>query len=172
MDFVARETATVAQRREARRIGNCHPRCWLAFAAVILALPAAAQTIVDGDTIKLKGTTYQLYGIDAAEKEQVCADGWAAGRAAVSYLRDLMQDREVICESVAGSRTGGTLALCTAGGEDLGAAMVAAGMAWASPRHSNDYIGKEAQANIDRLGVHDHDCAPAWEWRTHQRRGR
>lgn len=68
------------------------------FAAAILALPAAAQTIVDGDTITVRGTTYRLYGIDAAEKEQHCTDGWAAGRAAISYLRGLVQDHEVACE--------------------------------------------------------------------------
>lgn len=144
---------------------------WLAFAAVVLALPAAGQTVIDGDTIKLKGTTYRLYGIDAAEKEQVCTDGWAAGRAAINYLRDLMKDREVACEAVANSRISGTIfALCAIDGEDMGAAMVAAGMAWASTRHSHDYVAEEAQANIDRLGVHDHDCVPAWYWREHQRR--
>jgi endonuclease YncB( thermonuclease family) len=170
MNSMAKETATGAQRHGARRMRNRHPSCWLTFAAVILALPAAAQTIVDGDTIKLKGTTYRLYGIDAAEKEQVCTDGWAAGRAAIGYLRDLVQDHEVACEAVAKGRSGPPLALCTVDGEDLGAAMVAAGMAWASTRYSNDYVDEEAQANIDRLGVHDHDCAPAWFWRTRQRR--
>jgi hypothetical protein len=29
---------------------------------VLLALPATAQTITDGDTIKLNGTTYRLWG--------------------------------------------------------------------------------------------------------------
>lgn len=170
MDSVAQETATMARRQEVRRIGNRHPGCWLAFAALILALPAAAQTVIDGDTIKLKGTTYRLYGIDAAEKEQACIDGWAAGRAAIGHLRDLVQDGEVACEAVAKRRDGATLALCTVDGDDLGAAMVAAGMAWASARHGSNYIGEEAQANFDRLGVHGHDCAPAWSWRIHQRR--
>ena len=99
-----------------------------------------------------------------------CIDGWAAGRAAIGYLRDLVQDREVDCEAVAKRRDGATLALCSADGDDLGAAMVAAGMAWASTRHGNSYIGEEAQANFDRLGVHGHDCTPAWNWRIHQRR--
>ena len=33
----------------------------------LLAMPAAAQTVVDGDTIKLDGTTFRIWGIDAAE---------------------------------------------------------------------------------------------------------
>jgi endonuclease YncB( thermonuclease family) len=165
MDIAPQESATVAQRHKVRRSGKRNPSRWLTFAAVILALPAGAQTIVDGDTIKMGGTTYRLYGIDAAEKEQACGDGWAAGRVAHSFLRDLMQDREVACDVVAKHRNGPALAVCTVDGEDLGAAMVAAGMAWASTRHSNDYISEEAQANIDRLGVHGHDCTPAWDWR-------
>jgi endonuclease YncB( thermonuclease family) len=169
MDPVAREAATITDGTKQRRIGSRHPCCWFIVAAAILAMPAAAQTIVDGDTITLKGTTYRLYGIDAAEKEQYCTDGWAAGRAAIRHLRDLVQDREVACEAVAKSRNGATPALCTADGEDLGEAMVAAGMAWAFTRYSKDYIDEEAQANIDRLGVHDHDCTPAWNWRAHQR---
>lgn len=170
MDCEAQETTAATQQHEARRIGIRNPSCWLAFAAVILALPAAGQTVVDGDTIRLKGATYKLYGIDAAEEEQVCTDGWAAGRAAIHYLRGLVQDHEVDCEAVANSRNGTTLAICAVDGEDLGAAMVAAGMAWAATRYSYDYIAEEAQANIDRLGVHDHDCAPAWDWRKHRRR--
>lgn len=170
MNFAAQEMATVAERHEVRRVTSLNPSCLLAFAVIILALPAAAQTIVDGDTIKLKGTTYRLMGIDAAEKDQACNDGWAAGRAAIGYLRDLVQDGEVACEPVAKRRDGATLALCTVDGDDLGAAMVAAGMAWASTRHGRNYIGEEAQANIDRLGVHGHDCVTAWNWRIHQRR--
>ena len=40
---------------------------------------AAGQTITDDDTIKLNGTTYRLWGIDAPESRQACADGWEAG---------------------------------------------------------------------------------------------
>ena len=33
----------------------------------------------------------------------------------------------------------------------------------------HDYVGQEARANTDRLGVHAHGCQPAWEWRAEQR---
>jgi endonuclease YncB( thermonuclease family) len=160
----------VGKRHEAQRSGDRRLCRWLGVAAAVLVLPASAQTTIDGDTIKMKGATYRLYGIDAAETEQICADGWAAGRAAISHLRDLMHDREVACKAVTRDHDGRMLAVCTADGEDLGAAMVAAGMAWASTRYSNEYVQEEAQANIERLGVHDHDCAPAWNWRARRER--
>ena len=57
-----------------------------------------AQTITDGDTLKLKGITYRLWGIDAPETKQDCPDGWAAGRLATTHLQSLISGRNVICE--------------------------------------------------------------------------
>ena len=41
----------------------------------LLAPPAAAQRVVDGDTIDLNGTRWRLWGIDAPETHQTCAGG-------------------------------------------------------------------------------------------------
>ena len=42
----------------------------------LLSTVAPARTITDGDTLKQGGITYRLWGIDAPEAKQVCADGW------------------------------------------------------------------------------------------------
>jgi hypothetical protein len=58
---------------------------FMCVAMVVLAIignAARAQTVVDGDTIRLNGTTYWIWGIDAAETKQRCQDGWEAGREA------------------------------------------------------------------------------------------
>lgn len=71
----------------------------LALAAALTAFPAATQvTVVDGDTIKLHGTTYRLWGIDAPESKQSCADGWPAGKLATEYMTSLVRDHTVTCE--------------------------------------------------------------------------
>lgn len=75
---------------------------WRALLVLVLSqptLPGAAQTVTDGDSIKLAGTTYRLWGIDAPEMRQTCADGWAAGIEAKRALEALMDEREITREN-------------------------------------------------------------------------
>jgi endonuclease YncB( thermonuclease family) len=69
----------------------------LAASLTLAALPAFAESVrvVDGDTLRVDGVTYRLWGIDAPESTQPCADGWPAGRAATEHLRALIGDRQV-----------------------------------------------------------------------------
>src|SRR5260370_29616202 len=109
------------------------------FASLALApLPAFAESVrvVDGDTLKVDGVTYRLWGIDAPESGQPCADGWPAGRAATEHLRALIGDRQVSCEPKTLDPYGRTVAVCHADGRDLGADMVSDGHAWGFVRYS------------------------------------
>lgn len=137
----------------------------------LLAAPAFAEParVTDGDTIKLDGTTYRLWGIDAPEMKQICADGWPAGRIAADYMSGLASDRTVSCEDRGHDHYGRTIGLCRADGADIQAAMVSAGMAWAFRRYSHNYVVQEGEAMAANLGVHAHDCQPAWEWRAQRR---
>jgi endonuclease YncB( thermonuclease family) len=117
----------------------------------------------------LDDATYRLWGIDAAEARQACADGWPAGVEASRYLDELVAGRAVSCESKDRDRHGRTFALSRADAQDLGAAMVRAGMAWAFVRYSSDYVEQERAAIGAGAGVHAHGCVPAWEWRTGKR---
>jgi hypothetical protein len=67
---------------------------------------AYAQTVTDGDTIKLDGTTYRIWGIDAAEKKQACADGWMAGEKATAAMLGLVRGRKITCEARVTDRYG------------------------------------------------------------------
>lgn len=143
--------------------------CLVVAAAWLITGPAIGQTITDGDTLKQDGVTYRLWGIDAPETKQDCPDGWAAGRLAAAHLLTLIKGRPVVCELKDTDRYGRTVAICRAGGEDLGALMVRSGMAWAFVRYSSDYVEQEARAKAAGFGVHAHGCVPAWEWREQQR---
>ena len=118
----------------------------VALCAALIAIPAAAQRVIDGDTIDLDGIRWRLWGIHAPETHQACADGWPAGLEATAAIRKLMEGRAVVCEFRGHDRYRRSIGLCRAGGEDLGAAMVSAGMAWAFTRYSSDYIRQEREA--------------------------
>jgi endonuclease YncB( thermonuclease family) len=134
----------------------------VALIAALFATPAAAQRVIDGDTIDLNGTRWRLWGIDAPETHQACADGWPAGLEATAAMGRLMEGKAVVCEFRGHDRYKRSIGLCRAGGEDLGASMVSAGMAWAFTRYSSDYVSQERAAIGARLGVHAHDCLKPW----------
>lgn len=133
--------------------------------ALVLGLPATGQTVVDGDTIDLKGTIFRLHGIDAPELRQVCADGWPAGRAARDYLAELIGTKQVSCTTRMGEFDHEIVAICRADGIDLGAAMVTGGYALAFVPYSARYITQEDAATSARRGVHGHKCIAPWQWR-------
>jgi endonuclease YncB( thermonuclease family) len=136
----------------------------LIVALALLAWPCAAQTVVDGDTLKLGGVSYRLWGIDAPEARQMCGR-WRAGFEASQHLRGLIAGRRVACETRTTDRYGRSVAICRADRADLSAAMVQAGMAWAFVKYSRDYVDQEGLARADRLGVHAWGCEVPWEWR-------
>jgi endonuclease YncB( thermonuclease family) len=76
-----------------------------------------------------------------------------------------MRGHAITCEPRTKDRYGRTVAQCRADGQDLGAAMVSAGMAYAFTRYSGDYVEQEKAAISARVGVHAHDCEKPWDWR-------
>jgi endonuclease YncB( thermonuclease family) len=112
---------------------------------------------------------YRIWGIDAAEMKQACADGWMAGKKAAAAMLELVKGRTITCEPKARDRYGRTVAICRADGVDLGPSMVSAGMAWAFTRYSSDYVSQERAAIGAGLGVHTHDCEKPCDWRARNR---
>jgi endonuclease YncB( thermonuclease family) len=137
----------------------------LAALLALFALPAFAESVrvVDGDTLRVDGVTYRLWGIDAPEAGDLCADGWPAGQTATEHLRALIGDRHITCEPGTLDRYGRTGAICRADGRDLGADMVTDGHAWAFVRYSRDYVEEEREAAAVRAGIHGHTSQPAWQ---------
>ena len=147
------------------REGTRNIRRLLATACALFALPAAAQTITDGDTLKQGGVTYRLWGIDAPEAKQVCPNGWPAGSLATTRLKAPTAGRAVVCQEKDRDRCGRIVVICRASGEDLGAILVREGLAWAFVRYSSAYVGQAAKAKTDRLGVQRSWVRAALKWR-------
>ncbi|TAJ83548.1 thermonuclease family protein [Reyranella sp.] len=140
-------------------------RLAIVLAAILLALPVAAQTAVDGGSIDLHGKAYRLYGIDAPVGGQICPDGWPAADEAKEYLGQLIDGRSVTCMAIGLQQSNGTSAICRADGVDVGAAMVTGGMAYAFVPYSARYITQEAAAASANRGVHRHKCLAPWAWK-------
>ncbi|RUT35176.1 thermonuclease family protein [Arsenicitalea aurantiaca] len=125
--------------------------------------------ILDGDTIKIGETTYRIFGIDAPEAGQTCARGsgrnWNCGTEAIHALERLVSAGPVNCDGQGLDDYGRTLAICHVGEIDIGAQMVAQGMAWAFRRYSPIYNEIEDQARARDVGIWQAETEPAWELR-------
>lgn len=116
-------------------------------AAVTVSGPAKA---VDGDTLVMGAIQMRLDGIDAPEPEQMCG-GRPCGREASAWLASEIRGRALVCLPRSHDRWGRLLGRCDAGRGDIGARMVARGLAFASPRRA--YDAEEDRARRARLGV-------------------
>lgn len=151
-------------------------RLRLVFLAKVLLLScsvaSAAETpqVVDGDTMDVAGVRYRLHGIDAPETGQKCRNArggnWPCGQAAIAALEELVEGRQVQCDDRGSDDYGRTIAVCSADGRDINHGMVAAGLAWAFRKYSEDYVDTENQARELKSGIWQAPTQPAWEYRS------
>ncbi|WP_170545316.1 thermonuclease family protein [Ruegeria arenilitoris] len=120
----------------------------VAAATLFLTTSAAAGTlhVRDADTIVVDGTPVRLNGVDAPELDT--RSGQDAKRWMVNYLRG----KSISCE-LNGERTYDRwVGVCFADGEDVGAAVIAAGHALDCSRYSGGrYKNLETRSARSRL---------------------
>lgn len=132
---------------------------FVAFLLLAFIVPAQAAPIhvADGDSFSIGKQRFRLHGIDAPELHQDCRDPsgkpWPCGERARTELRKLLGRGPVQCTPRTTDRFGRSVAVCAAGGRDIGEAMVRAGWAAAYPDHSSPYAAVEAQARTARRGL-------------------
>jgi endonuclease YncB( thermonuclease family) len=121
-------------------------------------------SVVDGDSLRLDGYEIRISGIDAPELGQTCSlDGrtYPCGDVAKKALVDMLAGRLVTCRLSGHDRFGRHLAVCEAGGEDVGAALVGRGFALAYGR----YRREEAAAQRQKLRLWAGSFERPSEWR-------
>lgn len=125
--------------------------------------------VLDGDTADIAGKRVRLYGIDAPELSQSCADAkrksWPCGKVARESLEELTAGKTVICTYEEVDATGRLLGSCKVDGRDINETLVSEGHAWAFVRYSDVYTASERKARAAQKGIFAAENVPAWEFR-------
>ncbi len=117
-----------------------------ALALVATTATAGGVQVRDADTIVVNGTPVRLQGVDAPEL------GTAAGRDAKRWMVNYLRGKAVECQ-LTGERTYDRyVGVCFVDGQDIGAAVIAAGHALDCARYSGGrYRQFETPAAKSRL---------------------
>ena len=126
--------------------------------------------VSDGDSLRSGNLRIRLFGIDAPELKQQCADQngvlWGCGVAAQRQLNGLIDtNKDLQCSLRDVDRYGRLIMQCFNGATDIGAAMVRSGHALAYRHFSDLYIAEEEQAKTALKGIWRGAFSPPWEWR-------
>jgi endonuclease YncB( thermonuclease family) len=131
--------------------------CLLVASMAMAQSPSGQIRVIDGDTFDIGGVRVRLYGIDAPEASQTCEDArgraWNCGAWISREVRARYQGKTARCDAVTRDRYDRIVARCTVQGQDMGAALVGEGLAFAYRRYAMDYDLIEKQAATADRGI-------------------
>lgn len=114
-------------------------------------------TAYDGDRIDIRGERVRLFGIDAPEHAQTCADAseklYPCGRKAEAALQEKIAGKRITCAAAPSDDSFPTHAVCRLGDEDLGAWLVEQGLAVADRSRPGGYVTQEDAARGAKRGM-------------------
>ena len=150
---------------------------------VLLLVPALASAdirgtvrVIDADTIDVGSTRVRLHAIDAPEVDQSCETEqglpFACGAWVTAQVRALYDGRQATCLRRDTDRHGRTVATCSVAGADMGAEIVAAGLAFAYRRYGMDYDLDEKSAYVADRGLHGFRVQSPAQFRQTRAKGR
>lgn len=154
-------------------------RLILFLATFLSAAPVTANdlvgvaSLIDADTLEIRGVRIRLHGIDAPESRQLCTNPsgqqWRCGQQAALALSDRIGRRTVNCAVRDIDRYDRAIAVCTQDNQDLNRWLVSEGWAVAYRRYSRDYIGAEDLARRAGRNIWSGQFVMPWDWRRGQR---
>lgn len=137
---------------------------------------SGSARVVTGSTVNIKGLNIKMYGIDAPDITQTCANhfgqGYYCGREARSWLQNWINNRIVTCHILGKVENGWATGTCFVDNNsyDLAAVVVNAGWAVAYTKNTDIYVAYENQANANRRGLWAGRFYKPWDWRKIQNR--
>lgn len=143
------------------------------FVAVTLPDPPpiiGRASVIDADTLEIRGRRIRLWGVDAPESRQSCERAgltYQCGTAAANALSNWVTERTVTCAPRGRpDRYQRIVAVCSVGGTDMGGWLVRNGHALDYVRYSGGaYASDEEAARLSRAGIWAGTFERPWVWR-------
>lgn len=131
--------------------------------------------ITDADSLRAGPLRLRLFGVDAPEIRQNCADRagqtYPCGKMARDWLAEFLpKGAELSCDLLDQDRYGRLVTRCFYQGRDIAAQLVAAGWALAWQLYSEDYMPVQARASAKKAGLWAGQFETPWDWRRNQRK--
>jgi endonuclease YncB( thermonuclease family) len=160
-------------------------KIWIALLWLIIVSPemAAAQeqivgqaSVIDGDTLEIRGIRIRLFGIDAPESDQTCHDDdgklYRCGQKAANDLSEFIGAKTVSCAPQDIDRYGRTVAVCSVATIDTADWLVRKGLAFDWPQYSKGrYAGAQKEAERTGDGMWGGQWVVPWRYRECKRGG-
>lgn len=127
--------------------------------------------VMSGSVLYMNGIYFKLYGIDAPDPGQSCADrygrAYRCGRKAITWLQNWLNGREVTCHLLGDVVRGWGTGTCfvDGGNYDVAAVVANAGWAVAYTENTNVYVPYEQQAARNKRGLWEGTFYKPWDWR-------
>lgn len=125
--------------------------------------------VINGDTIIVANGYLKLYGIDAPEANQTCANkhgrSYKCGQEAALWLKSWITGNQIECRVMKRDQKGNMIGICSLGDYDIGAALVNAGWAVADTKTTDIYAPYEYQAQVNKRGLWQGRFYMPWDWR-------
>ena len=116
----------------------------------VISARAEQVAVIDGETLRVGAVVIRLIDVAAPARGQACAAGPDCGGRAAAALADLVRDQTVECHVMGRDGMGRPAGRCDAGGQDVNAALVAAG--WARSQTAA-FSAAERDARTQRRGI-------------------
>jgi len=130
---------------------------------------AGRASVIDGDTVEIRGQRIRLWGIDAPEGQQRCVkDGklWRAHADSANALDGYLADQPITCIQRGIDRYKRIVATCIVNRADIGEWMVRMGWAYDFTRYSKGYYAvAQSEATSYHRGLWHGECEMPWDWR-------